>query len=52
MATGTREKELRLDVTGMTCGSCVQRVEKTLLKQPGIAEATYCRPVISAPPAL
>ena len=38
MATGTREKELRLDVTGMTCGSCVQRVEKTLLKQPGVLE--------------
>src|SRR6266540_5157019 len=34
----TRAKELRLDVTGMTCGSCVQRVEKTLLKQPGVLE--------------
>src|SRR6266496_1860708 len=38
MATGTREKELRLDITGMTCGSCVQRVEKTLLRQPGVLE--------------
>ena len=38
MASGTREKELRLDVIGMTCGSCVQRVEKTLLKQPGVVE--------------
>jgi copper-transporting P-type ATPase V len=34
----TREKELTLDVSGMTCGSCVQRVEKTLLKQPGVLE--------------
>jgi cation-transporting ATPase V len=38
MAAGTREKELRLDVIGMTCGSCVQRVEKTLLKQRGVLE--------------
>ncbi|HYV01242.1 MAG TPA: heavy metal translocating P-type ATPase [Actinomycetota bacterium] len=38
MAGTTREKELQLDVTGMTCGSCVQRVEKTLLKQPGVLE--------------
>ncbi len=38
MADATREKELTLDVRGMTCGSCVQRVEKTLLKQPGVLE--------------
>jgi len=38
MAAPTREKELQLDVSGMTCGSCVQRVEKTLLKQPGVLE--------------
>jgi len=38
MAGATREKELHLDVSGMTCGSCVQRVEKTLLKQPGVLE--------------
>jgi len=38
VAGTTREKELQLDVTGMTCGSCVQRVEKTLLKQPGVLE--------------
>jgi copper-transporting P-type ATPase V len=38
MAAATREKELHLDVSGMTCGSCVQRVEKALLKQPGVLE--------------
>src|SRR5712691_11893636 len=38
MAGATREKEMQLDVSGMTCGSCVQRVEKTLLKQPGVLE--------------
>jgi cation-transporting ATPase V len=38
VAGATREKELQLDVSGMTCGSCVQRVEKTLLKQPGVLE--------------
>jgi cation-transporting ATPase V len=38
VGAGTRERELRLDVTGMTCGSCVQRVERTLLKQPGVLE--------------
>ncbi|MGH2572344.1 MAG: heavy metal translocating P-type ATPase [Actinomycetota bacterium] len=39
MVGTTREKELNLDVIGMTCGSCVQRVEKTLLKQPGVLDA-------------
>ena len=29
-------EELRLDVLGMTCGSCAARVEKTLNKQPGV----------------
>jgi copper-transporting P-type ATPase V len=38
MAQQTRVKELQFDVSGMTCGSCVQRVEKTLLKQPGVLE--------------
>ena len=38
MTSATRERELNLDVIGMTCGSCVQRVEKTLLKQPGVLE--------------
>jgi cation-transporting ATPase V/Cu+-exporting ATPase len=30
------ERELRLDVLGMTCGSCAARVERTLNKQPGV----------------
>lgn len=38
MAATTRHKQLHLDVSGMTCGSCVQRVEKALLKQPGVLE--------------
>jgi cation-transporting ATPase V len=31
-----RARELRLDVLGMTCGSCAARVEKTLNKLPGV----------------
>jgi cation-transporting ATPase V len=38
MASSVRDKELTFDVVGMTCGSCVQRVEKTLLKQPGVLD--------------
>jgi cation-transporting ATPase V len=36
--TDVREghREIRLDVLGMTCGSCAARVEKTLNKQPGV----------------
>ncbi len=30
------QRELRLDVLGMTCGSCAARVERTLNKQPGV----------------
>ncbi|HEV8689707.1 MAG TPA: heavy metal translocating P-type ATPase, partial [Ideonella sp.] len=30
---------LRLQVTGMTCASCVMRVEKALLKVPGVSSA-------------
>ncbi len=30
---------LRLDITGMTCASCVARVEKALLKVPGVTGA-------------
>jgi cation-transporting ATPase V len=30
---------LELDVTGMTCGSCAARVQRTLSRQPGVSEA-------------
>ena len=30
-------RELRLDVLGMTCGSCAARVERTLNQQPGVS---------------
>ena len=30
---------LDLDVDGMTCGSCAARIQKTLAKQPGVADA-------------
>lgn len=33
------ERQLTLDVRGMTCGSCAQRVQKTLGKQAGVLEA-------------
>jgi Cu+-exporting ATPase len=33
---GLRRRELRLKITGMSCASCVGRVEKSLLKQPGV----------------
>ncbi|MBA3728292.1 MAG: cadmium-translocating P-type ATPase [Actinobacteria bacterium] len=43
MATKAGEKpdrrELHLDVTGMTCGSCAARVERTLQGQPGVLQA-------------
>jgi cation-transporting ATPase V/Cu+-exporting ATPase len=35
-ATEEQVRELRLDVLGMTCGSCAARVEKTLNKQQGV----------------
>ncbi len=34
-----RRQVLRLAVSGMTCASCVGRVERTLLKQPGVLSA-------------
>ncbi len=33
-------KEIVLDVEGMTCASCVRRVEKALESMPGVEEAT------------
>jgi cation transport ATPase len=36
-ATGS-DAELELAVTGMTCGSCSARVERTLAEQPGVEE--------------
>jgi Cu+-exporting ATPase len=33
-------RELSFPVTGMTCASCVRRVEKALAKVPGVAEAS------------
>ena len=32
--------EIRFGVQGMTCASCVGRVERTLKKQPGVEVAT------------
>ncbi|MEX2274482.1 MAG: heavy metal translocating P-type ATPase [Actinomycetota bacterium] len=32
----SRGRRIRLDVVGMTCGSCAARVEKTLNRQPGV----------------
>ena len=34
------DQELTLDVEGMTCASCVARVEKALMKVPGVAAAS------------
>jgi Cu+-exporting ATPase len=33
-------REVSLPITGMTCASCVRRVEKALAKVPGVAEAS------------
>jgi cation-transporting ATPase V/Cu+-exporting ATPase len=38
-ATGDAAQEVELDVSGMTCGSCAARVQKTLGRQPGVARA-------------
>ena len=39
MATDVKSNEITFPVTGMTCASCVRRVEKALTKVPGVAEA-------------
>jgi copper-transporting P-type ATPase V len=35
----TADRQLDLVVEGMTCGSCSARVQRTLLKQPGVVDA-------------
>ena len=37
---GVRERQWQLQVTGMTCASCVGRIEKVLRKLPGVLDAT------------
>jgi len=37
---GAGEQQLSLQIEGMTCASCVSRVEKALAKVPGVASAT------------
>jgi Cu+-exporting ATPase len=36
----TKEEELGLPIEGMTCASCVRRVERALQKVPGVAAAS------------
>ena len=60
-ATTSRSTDVTLQVEGMTCASCVGRVEKALLKVPGVLSAPpstwppsapacrRCRPCPSAP---
>jgi len=38
--TSTTEHEVSLPITGMTCASCVRRVEKSLTKVAGVQEAS------------
>ena len=38
--TTTTEREISLPITGMTCASCVRRVEKSLAKVAGVQEAS------------
>jgi Cu+-exporting ATPase len=39
-AAPTAQREISLPITGMTCASCVRRVERTLGKVPGVAAAS------------
>jgi cation-transporting ATPase V len=34
-----RHEAIELDISGMTCGSCAARVQRTLGRQPGVSEA-------------
>ncbi len=38
--TDVTTQEIRFAVTGMTCASCVRRIEKSLSKVPGVAEVS------------
>jgi len=40
LATGGATRDISLPITGMTCASCVRRVERTLGKVPGVAGAS------------
>lgn len=40
IAAGGQGERTDLDVSGMTCAACVARIEKTLLKVPGVSEAS------------
>ncbi len=40
MVVGLPTAEVRLPIEGMTCASCVNRIERYLRKTPGVAEAT------------
>ena len=48
--------DIQLNITGMTCASCVARVEKALLKVPGVASASVNlateRATVSVPPSV
>src|SRR5215212_4457552 len=36
---GPRQETIRIPVSGMTCAACQARVQRTLAKQPGVADA-------------
>jgi Cu+-exporting ATPase len=48
---GTDVRETTFGVTGMTCASCVGRVERALKKVPGVLEATVTSPTRRLPSA-
>ena len=45
--SGTRTRDVELDITGMTCSSCANRIEKKLNKLDGV-QATVNLPLNSA----
>ena len=40
MASSTDSLELTLPITGITCASCVARVEKAIARVPGVQQAS------------